>query len=585
MNNYILYNDCNLTLSVDGLIYYYNNETFIEDLAAQRVANVYIWGAPVVFGNIDHYAYTHNIPKGEHGVKPTAPALKRHDAGEIYFVRKLTIATPKAGSVNRHKRLHTVNYYNVQQFFGNLTFEEALKAFNIPDVGDDCFKLGQLILAYEGWLKCLTGLDFFKPNGGLKYYSTGSIAKAYYLSLKYPFSPSPLKAYQSDFPQNEKQDINFRLEKLLPRQVFYMKSEPLAHGYKYDINSLFLSEEIKAPALGKPIEISEEEYDGIDLTKWTIIFECRRIVFKAVNNDCLFFQNPFEEFSGKNSDIVDIEQPIAFFEEYLTAIEQFYDIIDVEGIKLYKCRKIKDTAITTYGEHLYRVKRAENGGMRVIAKNLINFLHGKFSQISLNEVYEYVADDTTGLLKKHIADYDGNWEKSHFHFIRGAYIYALAAARLINDLYKLSKSFSLNRIWYIDTDCLVTDINPSEFSKILPLSSAALGAYKLEEEFTKFKVLAAKNYIRINDDGAIALTAAGNDAAEIINQALLATKKGFFNAPSNDIPAAYDFICSGKVNYCRFVLKRTLKGIQWDDMLLRYEFKRNDFDGEGDINV
>lgn len=585
MNNYILYNDYNLTLSVDGLTYCYDDETFIEDLTAQRAVNVYVWGAPVVFGNIDHYVYTHNIPTGEHGKKPTSPTIKRHDAGDAHFMRKLTIATAKAGSGNRHKRLHTVNYYNVQQFFGNLTFEEALKAFNIPDLGDDCFKLGQLINAYEGWLKCLTGLEFFKPNGGLKYYSTGSIAKAYYLSLKYPFSLSPLKAYQLDFPQDENQDIKFRLEKLLPRQVFYMKNGELAHGYKYDINSLFLSEEIKAPALGKPIEITVEEYDKVDRSKWVVICEYQRIVFQAYNTDCLFFQNPFEEFSGKNSAIVDIEQPIAFFEDYLSAIQDFYDIIDVEGIKFYKCRKIKDPDIKTYGEHLYKIKSTENGGMRVISKNLINFLHGKFSQISLNEVYEYIPDEGTGILKKHIAGYEENWEKSHFHFIRGAYIYALAAKRLINDLYLLSKYFSLSRIWYIDTDCLITDIEPQEFSKILPLSSTSLGAYKLEEEFTNFKVLAAKNYIRIVDDK-IKLTAGGNNADEIIKKALsVSIHTTVSEGIKFNIPMAYDYICSGKLEYVRFILKRNIRGIKLEPVTLKYEFKRNDFDGEDDINV
>lgn len=545
------------------------NNSIWEILSAYRVTVCYVFGGNVVLSALDIWAeknsnvinYKRASSREEQAQQRSYEYIKRHDFGGRCYSRKLQIKTPKHGSTNRHARLHLTSYYAIDGFFPSMTPAEISEAYGIPL--NSTYWLHRLLYKFSKDIFDVTGLSLIGKNGKLNYLTLGGISKDFYLNFYAPNSSYPSLSYMIDFPQSPMTDLILREARLLPPPLLYLRrNQSFKHVFKYDKNSLFPYTELAAPALGNAVKVDLKEFNFncLNDSKYEYIIVFKRLELTLLPNRAPVLHSPFEEYHGENKPYIDINQNYAIFGRLLQSWINHYKISDFEIDAVYRCRKYRDDAIKHFVYNLYNVKAtADNIYHRKVAKNLLNFLHGKFAQLPYFETYEYKQDN--GILTRQAIDITDKWKTSHFHFIRGAYIYALAQVVMLDELHlAYLNGFNPDDIIYIDTDCIVTPVNPDDMADNynFKIDSKMLGAYKVEEEAEEFRAFCPKNYIRFVD-GDIKLTCAGFDAEDIITNAM---------DISLDIFQAYQNIAYGKTKTGRFVYLKTLSGItyEWQDI-------------------
>lgn len=550
-----------LLLTVSGDITITDNQTFnlrsnaiFTRLGQSRVNVVYVWNSSLFFAQLDIFAKLRGLTEE----KSSSEFLRKLDVESVAYSRELKLKTAKAGSTDRHARGIITYYFALDKFFPSMTLEDALEALQCPQSSG----LETLLSHYANYIEDVTGLSLInEKNGRLKFLTVGALSKAYYLSIKYNCA-NPVAEYTADNPSNYELDLKFRLEKLLPPPLLYMCKNVCRNGIKLDVNSLYPSIEKKLPNLGLPRLCAKDEEE--DDALYVYIYSFKTLTLKLTQGAPPLLHNPFSEYHGDNADTITINQNFSIFKELLQSWLIFYDIIDYDLTARYKCRKKSDPAINHFVTHLYKVKKSSVGGARFLAKNLINFLHGKFAQLPFfGEYEEYTAED--GTIKKRLKNVKDSWEKSHFHFVRGAYIYAMAQRQMliyIDDF--LSKNSG--NIYYIDTDCIITNSCQAVCADILPCDNEKLGYFKEEEIFTDFIALSPKNYIRKNLDGDIMLTCAGADFKQIINNA--------YSMCYGNTLAAYNYIVSGYSFFFRPEYKKTVNGLTVTEKKYFYNSKQ-----------
>lgn len=554
------YYDSDITLN--GKI----EDKIFSDILSFRQKNIYVWDGAAWFAFIDSYAIRHNLinydalPRINN--KPpycTEEAYSCRDGVGIYYERKLWLKTVKFHSSDRHKRLSSTSFINVSNFFGSQTLEDVANIFGLCKPRSLILKaqcLFNIITAFSNQVKNLTDLTLLREDGTLNFWTMGAISKAYYLKL---FNKHYGAGYNEIFPQSKAIEYEMREHNLLLPAILYQKDNlQYSDVYKYDKNSLFPYTEKNIAALGLPVScaayIPQARYEYIH------VFEDLQLELKAGLPD--LFKPPRLRFSGhKRGYFLDKQ---AFFDTYLNSLLYFYDIVSYKSVKLYRCVKYKDPAIVEFVDTLYTYKTAAKGSnLYGLAKYFINNLHGKMAQLTLNEKINYEVSEN-GILQRSRGEIIDMWERSHFDYIRGAYIYALSQSHMLKIFARLDEWLkkyqhtTLNDVLlYSDTDSMITTLTPDILNKAnIKISAKELGAFKIEEIYNAFRAYAPKTYAGITTDNELKITCAGKNKYQILDYI-----KGISD-PLQYLATAPQVPCT--------ILTRTAKGAKYITQMINF---------------
>lgn len=490
--------------------------TIIEKLLTFGIDTYFVMDGAHFFGFIDYYATQQKLPlyddlKAQGVARINCPAWAiREGLGESYS-RKLWI---RANSKNsRHKRMYSAAFMNFSAIMGTRDLTDACKMFNItcdrhykqPEFKEENAFL-DLLDNFNKLFFEITGEYYLRPNG-VACWTMGGAAKNFYLKLKYPDCKGRLRSYQYTHPQNINYEYALREYGLLPPGLLYQADNYIHTDIKkWDINSLYLATERELPELGKLHKCDISEYEFLDRTddNYEYILIIKSGMFRKKTGMPAIWHNPFETYSGfiDNKEYITINQPWAVFLPYFQALLKFYNIYDIEIQDVLKARKNPDAAILAFSDKLYprkaQAREEGNEGLATLVKFFINNLHGKFAQKTIDLKNDYYFDEELKQVCKVPKNYIDEWDEKHFDYIRGAYIYSMAATRVLNDIADFGeyiKSQGDKRplkdyIIYVDTDCIITPL-------ILPakmISQTELGKYKLENNFRSFQAIAPKTY-------------------------------------------------------------------------------------------
>lgn len=489
---------------------------------------LYCWDITQLFAYMDAWAEKEKLinyndiglNKNGYKAKCDTEAISYKDGPGTQYQRKLWLKTIKLNSTDRHKRLASTTFINFENFFNGKKFLELYEAFEIDKNKNKIFALNELLNKFNEFIYQITGLYFIKSTGAPLSWTMGGISKAFYLKLYKPNVKDPKRAYLEANPQSKSIEYTLRNANLLLPGLLYMKDKRLhKNAFKYDKNSLFPAAEQELPFFSIPRKINFKDVSTYENNpKYEIIYIFKNLNMSLKNGYIPIFKEPLTHYKGNNNNNIFLEEQ-AFFAFYFKTISKFYNI-EYEDCEVYILLKTPDRAIKKYVDILYNYKvAAKNGqisnGKYTVVKYLLNNLHGKFAQLTLNEEFSY-SRNRDGIIVKEVKEIKDNWDKSHFDYIRGAWVYTKAQDIMLNDLLTLkNKGFNLGNIYYIDTDCIVTPLSNLLFP--LPISSINLGEYKLEENYYKFKLYAPKTYAGINYNNEFVLTAAGMNKKEILN--------------------------------------------------------------------
>lgn len=491
------------------------------------------------FAFLDDYAERHGLKLPPAGVKANAvktEAIERHDGDAEYYSRTLWLKVPRPGT--RHKRICRTVFFNFKPLVGTSDIDELAELLieHNPEVWEPYEEILPLaVMSYAVEYEKISG-EAFLTDRGPAVWTMGGAAKRYYLALKYPdIRVGRLRRYQNSHPQIEAFEYSMREKKLLLPGTLYVKDIGKLQGAcaKYDINSLFPATELRLRELGKPTLATFEEYSnraragGFNF-EYIVVF--RHLDLELKPGMPAIFSNPFEQYTGDNSQIVEINNSWACFAPFFDTLQIFYNVRDMELERIYKLPFISDQhdpAMSLFVNQLYEGKtRARQSGNKMLAslyKFFLNNLHGKFAQKTVATDYIYKLEDNVikrSPLPLIDSEIKNEWQRKHFDFIRGAYIYSMSRVRYLKTLYyafMFDRRNAAQNIYYIDTDSVITDIEPCSAY----ISNIALGDFKLEKIFTEFEAIRPKVYWGRTHSGEIDLTCAGMD-----KNAVLAALKG-----------------------------------------------------------
>lgn len=509
----------------------------IREIMELRIKYIYVWEAQYLFKYIDLYAGINKLDnyedlksenKNKKFINVNNNCISYKDNNNKNYERKIWLKTENKQTGDRHKRLHATTFINLSLFFGHGNIKKLFKSFDISL--DNISKgLYSLLVNYNKYIKNLTNLNWLKEDGGPSTWTLGGLSKRYYLKLYSPNSKTPFKDYKDRNPQSKIIEYELRDYNLLLPGILYIKNNNTHYNlYKYDVNSLFPYIERDTPFISMPRVTTYEDYLNNKDNKLIYIFCFDNLSLKLKDGYPSLFKPPNTHLT-QNNNIIFLEQQ-AFFDFYFEELLNFYEIIDCESIKVYKMRTTKDRAIEQYVDTLYPYKieakrESALNPLYTTVKLLINNLHGKFAQLTQVEEYTYDYDNENKIINKTLTRIRDDWSQSHFDYIRGAFIYCKTNAHIlkcINNLKALCFGEPLkNHIFYMDTDSVLTDIEPNHFNKCCNLSNTELGAWKIEENYKNFKVFAPKIYGGYNFQGNFKLTCAGYKSDDIIKHLTL----------------------------------------------------------------
>lgn len=524
-----------LNKSLNKLAYYDNNLSFIakiedklfEKLISLRKKNIYVWDGGAWFAFIDSYAVRNNLINYDNlprvnnkPAKCNEEAFSCRDGIGVYYERKLWLKSIKNESSDRHKRLAATAFINVSNFFGSQSLNNVADMFSLQTgqgLVSQAKCLYHIIYQFNKQINELTELTLLREDGGLNYWTTGAISKAYYLKLFYNHYNV---SYNELFPQSKNIEYELRDYNLLLPAILYQKdNQNYKNVFKYDKNSLFPYVERNIPALGIPNTC--DSYNKDNRYEYIHVFEDLQLELKPGMPD--IFKPPRLRYSGhKKCYFLDKQ---AFFESYLNNLLYFYDIVSYKSVKYYKCVKYKDTAIIEFVDKLYKYKTDSYGSnLYGLAKYIINNLHGKMSQLTLSERFNYNVN-SRGILGHSKGELIDTWARSHFDYIRGAYIYACSQSHMLKvfaDINQYLNEFehtTLKEVLiYSDTDSMITTLTPEILARAnIKISKTELGAFKIEEEYNSFQAYAPKTYAGITYNNELKITCAGKNKYQIFN--------------------------------------------------------------------
>lgn len=279
------------------------------------------------------------------------------------------------------------------------------------------------------------------------------------------------------------------------------KSVDVGDGIVLDVNSLYPSVMYyeKMP-YGEGIRFEGEyKYDKVyDL--YIQLFSCQfelkkdKIPTIQLKNDLSF--NPIEYLESSEGEYITLCMTNVDLKLFL---EQYdvYDITYHSGWKFKSSDQLFRRYIDKWNNVKIQATIDGNKGLRQIAKLMLNSLYGKFAlNPNVRSKYPYLGDDD-------IIHYtNGKEEKRNPIYIPvGTFITSWARNKTIR-----SAQSVYDRFIYADTDSL--HLVGTHLPDNLEISETKLGAWKLENEFTRARFLRQKSYIE-EINGELKITCAG----------------------------------------------------------------------------
>ena len=273
-------------------------------------------------------------------------------------------------------------------------------------------------------------------------------------------------------------------------------------GISFDVNSLYPS--VMYGKMGKlpygyPVRyqgkyIPNEKYP-LYIQKFSCKFKVKKdhIPTIQMKGNYLFKQTEYIRDSGGIVDMV------------LTSVdmELFFKHYDVKNIK-YECGymfKGAETLFREYIDYWMSIKATSTGGMRQLAKLMLNSLYGKFATNPKRANKIPFLDENEEVVLE-LQDPEIN---DPVYTAMGAFVTSYARR------WTISSSQALFKYWvYSDTDSMyLTGITEEEASKYISIHPTNLGEWKLEHHFTRGKWLRPKTYILDSIEDGLTVTCAG----------------------------------------------------------------------------
>lgn len=311
-------------------------------------------------------------------------------------------------------------------------------------------------------------------------------------------------------------------------------------GVTLDVNSLYPSVMAFEPMPIDQPKFFDGKYQNdskypLYIQTFSCIFEIKpnKIPSIQIKHSLDFVENEYLKSSNDEEVTLTLTKP---------DFELFLDQYNIIGKIKYKCgwkfqqgMHIFDNYIDHWMQEKIEASKEGNKPRRQIAKLYLNSAYGRFG-IS-----------TKGRQKQPMLDHNGNMhylslpeEKRKALYIPVAsFITAYARAKTIRTSQAVRdfslKKYGIDKYFYSDTDsikCGLTDDDLNELKDIIDIDEYKLGAWALEEHFTRFLGIRQKCYIT-EVDGKVHVTVAGlpKNLAPIIN--FNNFKKGFSTANMN----------------------------------------------------
>ncbi len=182
----------------------------------------------------------------------------------------------------------------------------------------------------------------------------------------------------------------------------------------------------------------------------------------------------------------------------LELFKEHYDIVDIEYINGWKFQG-KKGFFNDYIDYWGKIKATSEGGLRTLAKLMLNSLYGKFAtNPDVTGKIPYLENDIVKYKKGEITTRDP------VYTAMGCFITSYAREITIRTAQSVYKHFC-----YADTDSIhLIGISYEEISNIIDIDKTRLGAWKHEYNFTRAKFVRAKTYIE-EVDGELEVKCAG----------------------------------------------------------------------------
>ena len=327
----------------------------------------------------------------------------------------------------------------------------------------------KLELDYKIGIKDKRFADYFK-NDVLGLYE---VLKASDLTKHLTIASNSFSIFKNVYYHNKMEQNNINIENLFRQgykggrvEIFKMYGEKLNY---YDINSLYPSvmRDFQYPS---PIKDNFKKIYKLNTDKLGYF----RIIVEIDNLNV-----PVLHYNNNGKMIYPIGKIEGFFysPEIFKAIEMGYRIKVLYGYEFIKTEYI----FRDFVEHFYKIKSESVGAKQSIAKLLLNSLYGKFGQRREKEANSFINDGTVSNLNYISKKYFD----THSEFIHPE-IAGLVTANARVRLYDLFQKAGLDKIYYCDTDSIITDT-------VLP-TSTKLGDIKKEADIDEFIALSPKLY-------------------------------------------------------------------------------------------
>lgn len=323
------------------------------------------------------------------------------------------------------------------------------------------------------------------------------------------------------------------------------KSKLVRHGIVLDYNSgyPYVLKNCDLP-YGEPIyfegEYQKDRLYNLYITTFYAEFELKEGKLPTVQIKEDNEYNPTEYVTSSNGD------PILLTMTNID-LELFYENYDISYIRFengFKFRSISglfDEYIDYWYEQKLKAKEEGNSSMYLLAKKMLNALYGKFgTSIDVINKYPYLCDDGS-------IEYirTPKTTREPVYIATAAFTTAYVRDRLIRDCQKVRdysiKKYNKDMYIYSDTDCISSLLPEEDLREIFNISKDELGAFKIEDKFTKGRYIKAKCYILEKEENKeLKATVAG------LAQRYMENKKA--NIKFNDFKSGIE-IDSGAVEY------------------------------------
>lgn len=478
---------------------------------------VFVWDMSFFGCFCDYYALSHGMKDAKNAERTNTYGRVNEECFSVLYAAargvtnfrltlRRTAKTHNYGS-GATGSLHTVEYRGLNAFFQGMKRDDVIDKCG---GGDGVDGLLNVFRVFHRVYTRLSGEEILTRPYMSKVYTIGGAARRKYLKIRY--NSDSLRAYHKKHDQMEIMDEYMRDRRLLLSGACFFPENNAGKLYeiplkKYDVNSLYTATADGAGELGYPEESDFEHFIRDRSGEYAYIIIVRDFVAYKKKGAAPVFQSPFPTCQG--GAYIEINEQFALFRELWETLHKFYLFEDFEVLRVFRCKKSPDPSMIEYNAFFENEKIAADAAgdemLRKIAKLFMNNIIGKMVQkTKYIPIYpKYNAKlDIVEFMRGEIVD---NWERGHFDFIRGAYIYTLARVRVMNDIYNIIGKDSESHHFYTDTDSVVTDI---EFPDDI-VDPRKIGFYKIEREYAYFGVIGKKIYYGHSDAYGGELTCAG----------------------------------------------------------------------------